>query len=88
MAQEQRIVPLILMDGSRLEAIATGNNASWLCVCRRSQPLVGRSGLVSRCTDGTRVECPDCGRSYWVIPAGGDRKRVLKVEEVVRQPSR
>jgi len=82
MPQEQRTVPLTFLDGTTGEAVATGNNAAWNCPCCRALPLLGMSGLASGVTDGFRVDCPDCGRHYYVVPDGGNRKRTLQVDQV------
>ena len=82
MPQKQRIVDVELKSGKILKAIATGNNAAWICVCKRKSPLLGRTGLVDHFADGFRVDCPDCKCSYYVIPDGKDQGAVLKVIEV------
>jgi hypothetical protein len=82
MPQEQRIVTLQFLNNDKGSAVATGNNAAWLCVCPRTVPLVGRSGKINGPSDGMRIECPDCRRSYFVFPDGRDYNRVLRVEEI------
>ena len=82
MPQEQRLVPLILFKREPGQAIATGNNAAWICACRRVLPLLGCSGAVKGAALNTRVDCPDCGRHYFVMPEGKDRGPVLEVREV------
>ncbi len=82
MPQKQKIVEVVFKSGKKSKAIATGNNAAWICECRRKDPLLGRSGLVDRLADGFRVDCPDCNCSYYVIPEGKDQGAVLKVIEV------
>ena len=82
MPQAQHIVPLYFLGEVQGHAVATGNNAAWICQCDRALPLVGRSGLASGVTDGYRIDCPNCDRRYFVVPDGGDLKRVLRVEEV------
>ncbi|MFC2029839.1 hypothetical protein ACFLWA_03815 [Chloroflexota bacterium] len=82
MPQLQNLVPLLFLDGEDANAVATGNNAAWICQCGSTLPLVGRSGMASGVTDGYRVECLECHRRYFVVPDGGDRKRVLRVEQV------
>jgi hypothetical protein len=83
MPLEQRVVPLVLQDGSQRKAVATGNNAAWNCPCGRDLPLLGRSGLASGVTNGYRVDCPSCDGRYFVVPDGGDQKRTLRVEQVL-----
>jgi hypothetical protein len=76
MPQEQRKIKLIFIDGNQGIAIATGNNASWICQCGYKMPLIGRSG-------NTKVECPECNRNYKVIPEDNvPLKRVLCVKEI------
>jgi hypothetical protein len=76
MVQEQRQLDLVFLDGKKGVAVATGNNASWLCPCGYEFPLIGRSGV-------TRVACPDCDRKYLVIPEDNiPLKRVLRVKEI------
>lgn len=82
MEQQQRIVEVELKNGEKSKAIATGNNAAWICQCKREVPLIGTTGLVDHLTDGLRVDCPDCGCRYHVIPDGKDMGPVLKVIEV------
>lgn len=84
MPQAQNIVPLILNGPPNGTAIATGNNASWLCPCGHAAPLIGRSGLAAGVTPALRVDCPGpgCPRQFFVVPDGGDYMRVLHVEEV------
>jgi hypothetical protein len=68
MPQEQRTVNIIFLDGTTGTAIATGNNAAWHCSCGYGWPLIGRTGMLAGATPGTKVECPKCGSSYFVIP--------------------
>lgn len=82
MPKKQKIVEVMLKNGKTSKAIATGNNAAWICVCGRKKPLLGRSGLVDGFANGFRVDCPDCSRGYYVIPDGKDQGAVLKVLEI------
>lgn len=82
MPQDQRVVPLVLFKREPGQAVATGNNAAWICVCRRALPLIGRTGSVKGVTETTRVYCPDCGRRYFVVPDGHDRGAACEVREV------
>jgi hypothetical protein len=84
MPQQQRNIPLYLLNGELRAAIATGNNAAWLCCCERPVPLIGCSGSVKGVSEKTRVQCPDCGRSYFVVPAAHDRDRSIEVKEVAK----
>lgn len=81
-SQEQRLVPLVLKSGEVKQAVATGNNAAWRCPCGRVLPLVGRSGSVKGASENTKVECPSCGRAYFVVPDGYDQAGALEVREV------
>jgi len=82
MPQKQRFVPLQFLNSETGSAVATGNNAAWYCVCHRTAPLVGKSGQFRGPSNGTRIECPDCGCSYFVLPEDGDYKRVLRIEKI------
>jgi hypothetical protein len=84
MPQLQLAVPLIFQNELMGEAIATGNNAAWLCPCGWALPLIGRSGATAGPTAGTEVNCPSpvCGRRYFVEPNGYDQAAVLRVVEI------
>lgn len=82
MPQQQHLVLLILRDGKQRQAAATGNNAAWFCECGRALPLVGRSGARAGVSEGTRVDCPDCPRHYFVALADKDRGAVLGVVQI------
>ena len=79
MPQTQSSVPLLLLGGQQLRAVATGNNAAWNCIC--GELLLGRSGLSRGVTDGFRIDCA-CGKRYFVVPSAGDQSSVARVEEV------
>lgn len=81
MPPKQKIVQVKLKDGSISKGIATGTNAAWLCVCGRTEPLLGKSGVVDG-GSGLHVECPDCKRKYVVMPDGRDFAPVLKIVEI------
>ncbi len=82
MSQEQRRVPLLVKGLPANEAAATGNNASWICPCHKELPLIGRSGLAEKITEGLIVVCPDCKRRFFVMPDGSDYGSAIRVEEV------
>jgi hypothetical protein len=82
MPQKQIVIPLVLFKREPGQAIATGNNAAWICACRRALPLIGRSGSIKGVALNTRVDCPDCGRHYFVVPNTYDRAAALEVREV------
>jgi hypothetical protein len=82
MALSQNEIDVRLLNGSMIRGVATGNNAAWLCPCERAIPSIGRSGLVAGPSDGFIVKCPDCSRSYFVVPEGGNQKRVAHVREI------
>lgn len=82
MSQKQEIVNLIVRDGSRRQAVATGNNAAWLCACGRLLPLLGRTGLLKGPSAATEIRCPDCDRRYFVRPKNKDQGPVLEVIEL------
>ncbi len=82
MPQTQTTVDIQFKDGRKSKAIATGNNTAWICFCGRAEPLLGLSGSTKGVSDGFRIDCPDCGRRYFVVPDGKDQGAVLKVIEV------
>ena len=82
MPQEQRQIDLILINGESGQAIATGNNAAWLCVCGRELPLIGRTFRVEDPPENEQVHCPDCSRMYFVVPEGYAQARAIKVREI------
>ena len=81
MPQKQKLIEVKLKDGSTRKGIATGNNAAWMCVCDRNNPLLGKSGLLNGVSKGFRVDCPDCKRRYFVVPDGKSQGPVLEVVE-------
>ena len=82
MPQEQRQIPLTLANGEQKIAVATGNNAAWICACKRTLPLLGCAGSVKGASDKTRIVCPDCGRRYFIEPDGYDRAKAREVIEI------
>ena len=82
MSQKQFLVNLVLLNDERRKAVATGNNAAWSCQCDRVMPLIGRSGSKAGPSQGSAVECPDCGRRYFVAPKDKNRGRVFEVKEI------
>ncbi|CAM4419130.1 hypothetical protein [Pseudoalteromonas maricaloris] len=82
MSQQQRQVPLVFQDLPEGLAIATGNNAAWLCHCSRTLPLLGKAGQIKGASDNTKVTCEECNASYFVVPDGGDYKRAVAVKEI------
>lgn len=82
MPQEQRIVPLLIYRREPGQAVATGNTAAWICVCRKAMPLIGRVGSVKGFTGETTVICPDCNRRYFVVPEAADPSSVQAVQEI------
>jgi hypothetical protein len=82
MSQKQRVVDLVFLDESKRKAVATGNNAAWRCECDRGLPLIGCSGSKQGPSAGTTVECPECKRKYFVVPADKNRGRVVEVREI------
>ncbi len=81
MPQELRIIPLRGKHAIS-EAVATGNNAAWLCPCKRGLPLIGRSGLSRGITEGLTISCPDCQRKFFVVPDGKDYGSAIYVDEL------
>jgi hypothetical protein len=80
--QLQRTISVLFLDGSKKNAVATGNNAAWVCSCPNPLPLIGRSGKYNSITNGYVVLCPCCERSYYVLPEGKDYGRASKVKEI------
>ncbi len=79
--QTQHDIPLRFADGAEGVAVRTGNNAAWLCVCPRKQPLVGYSDAVTSGRAYSVVQCPHCGRQYRVV-APGFKKVPTHVQEI------
>ena len=77
MTQHQKTVTLQLKDGASATAAVTGNNAAWSCPCGRSLPLIGRSDP----SEAGLVECPECQRSYRIMPEAGPHTRAVQVIE-------
>lgn len=82
MPQNQKSISLALNGGKSGTAVATGNNAAWICSCGRAEPLLGRSGLHRGPTPNLIVECPSCSAEYFVVPDGGDYKAAVRVENI------
>ena len=83
MAQAQKVVPVDMLEGAPSHAIATGNNAAWICVCRKHpDPLIGRTGSLNGPTPAMIVECPKCNRKYFVEPVEKSQGAVGRVVEV------
>ena len=68
-----RFVDVVHSNGTKSEAIAEGNNASWNCEC--GQQLIGRSYF--QFGHDCHTDCPACGRRYRV--RGDSKKRALMV---------
>lgn len=81
MPQEQRYIKLIFQDNSQSQAIASGNNASWNCICGYENPLIGRTGKLEGPSEKTVVVCPKCKRIFYVYPESKDLGRAVKVME-------
>ena len=80
--QEQRTVQLKMRDNSIRSAIATGNNAAWLCVCGYEKPLIGRT-FQAKPKITQFVECENCHKRYHLYPENGEsQKKVEFVREV------
>lgn len=82
MALEQKKVTLRHKNVPIGLAIATGNNAAWLCVCEYEFPLIGRTGSIEGPTEGTSVKCDECGRRYYVVPEDKSQGRVKEVIQI------
>ena len=84
MPQKQKKVPLMFRDKTTGEAIATGNNAAWICACHYFHPLIGRTSTKSKVKATTRVDCTNCNRSYYIEPIQHDQDSLLFVLEIER----
>jgi len=82
MPQEQKVIRLVVFRREPGQAVSTGSSAAWICVCRRALPLVGCAGSVKGVDLRTRVDCPDCGRRYFVVPDSNRQAAALEVREV------
>ncbi|MDB6027888.1 MAG: hypothetical protein JWM68_4111 [Verrucomicrobiales bacterium] len=82
MPQQLREVKLILLSGEEQLAVATGNNAAWLCICENKPVLIGRSEEPKSMSPGYRVDCPLCRRRYYVFSQAGKLVPVSEVKEV------
>lgn len=70
-------VPVGFTDGTRTDARAEGNNATWHCRCGHPLPLIGRCYFQFGKECFTR--CPHCRRDYRVL--ADSQKRTKSVEE-------
>lgn len=82
MAQIRNIIPLVFQVAPQGEAIATGNNAAWHCICDKKPIQIGRTGLLGRITEGYVVECLECGARYFVEPRDHDQDVATRVIEI------
>ena len=83
MSQKQLVIPLSGLDGKERTAVATGNNAAWLCLCRRSLPLIGKSGDPKGPSEGTKIQCPDCNRTFFVVPKTTNLTSAVEVQQLL-----
>jgi hypothetical protein len=82
MPQEQRQIALMLTNGEKKTAIATGNNAAWICICGGELPLIGRTYSVKDPPENEQVHCPSCHQKYYVVPEGSSQKRAIEVRQI------
>jgi hypothetical protein len=80
--QEQRTVPLVFIQDEERKAVATGNNAAWMCVCNRKLPLIGRSDEIKNASLAEQVHCPECGKHYLVVAKTTRMTQAIKVIEI------
>ncbi len=66
MSQIQHEIPINFIDGEKGLAIRTGNNAAWICVCNRREPLLGFSDVLNG-PESSKIICPNCGRTFRVV---------------------
>jgi hypothetical protein len=67
MPQVQHDIPVYWANGREGQATRTGNNAAWICLCGRDQPLLGYSDRDDSVSAASVVACPDCGRQFRVV---------------------
>jgi hypothetical protein len=82
MPQVQFSVLLRSLDGKERRAVATGNNAAWLCTCGRQLPLIGVGAEVKGIPEAFQVHCPDCPRVYFVVADSIAKTKVVEVREL------
>ena len=84
MPQPRSNLDFVTHDGNRVMASVSGNNAAWHCVCDERPLLLGHTCSQDK-GDNDRVDCPLCGRQYFIIGEGARYSKVVKIEEVVRK---
>ncbi len=82
MPQKQNKVEVSYLNGKKGVAIATGNNASWNCICGYQIPLIGKAYNIKGPTPKTYVECTKCMRRFYVFPKEKSFGKVDRIEEI------
>ena len=72
-----RVLRAETRDGRLLRGAAEGNNASWMCACGYTVPLLGTTRPAAGDTP-----CPKCGRVYRVYPFPHSGEKVDAVKEI------
>ena len=84
MPQPRSSFDFVTHNGTRVQVMASGNNAAWHCVCNDKPLLVSHTCSQDR-AENDRVDCPVCGRQYFVIGEGARFSKVIKIEEVAQK---
>lgn len=87
MPQTTHKIPLRSLHHRTALASVLGSCASWLCPCGNPIALQGRSGPPSGPTPETITTCPQCRRSYFVIPQDREHGPPVEVVELFQEPA-
>ncbi len=82
-----RKIPLRSLHHRPTLASVLGSCASWHCPCGQPVALQGRSGPPSGPTPETITTCPQCQRTYFVIPQDKEHGPPIEVVELFREPA-
>lgn len=80
-------IPLRSLHHRPALASVLGSCASWLCPCGNPIALQGRSGPPSGPTPETITTCPQCQRTYFVIPQDKEHGPPVEVVELFQEPA-
>ncbi len=86
MPQPIRKIPFRSLQGRAAFASVLGSCASWHCPCGHPVALQGRSGPPSGPTPETITACPQCRRTYFVIPQDKEHGPPIEVVELFQAP--
>ncbi|SDK41699.1 hypothetical protein SAMN04488540_13310 [Ferrimonas sediminum] len=82
MPKKRKQIDVMYQDGTRGKAIATGNNAAWVCNCGNEQLLLGRADPDNATNTPAWVECPACHRRFSVSSGGAGQQDAMEVSEI------